>query len=382
MASTKQSTTIWKQADEAGVFRVAIAGDFLPAASVAPGVGSSWKSEAQAIGSYFQDVDMSLINLECAVDVGMLPARSKLGLGATFAGPGESLDYLLALKTELVSVANNHTYDYGEPGLESTFRALAKRNIRALGAGKSLGDAPDLQIRKTAYGFSIGFWAAARGLPELCSRKSIGIEPATLKRGRQALSALDSAGCQLKIALLHTGLEHTNYPDPADVRLMDSLATEGFDIVAACHSHRTSGYKLLRRSNGQPAFCFYGLGSLTSCIAYSEREQEGLLVVAHANSQGSLAAVDLRPVSLSSAGWAAIPEAKQAQTILDRIQFVAREITDNSFAANFYADTSKNVLSRQWRDVRVAFERGGFAGVIQKCARLRGRHLRRIVHQI
>ncbi|HEY2462107.1 MAG TPA: CapA family protein [Candidatus Acidoferrum sp.] len=381
MSKPNQGMAIWTQSDDA-VFRVAIAGDFLPAETVSPASGKTWESEAEIVSRYFEDVDTSLVNLECPVNVGLNPPRAKLGLGATFAGSAESLDYLVALKAEVASVANNHVYDYADPGVGSTVHCLAKRNINAIGYGRSLAESPSIHVRKTPSNFSIGFWAAARGLPELSTIKSIGIEPATLKRGQQAVVALESAGCSIKIALLHTGLEHTNYPDPDDVRLMDELAAEGFDVVAACHSHRTSGYRLIRRSNGKMAFCFYGLGSLTSCIAYSPLEREGLVLVVHANSSGTICAVDLRPVFLSPTGWATVPEPHQAKTILDRVQSISTEISGGSYAERFYADTSKNFFSRQWRDVKVAFKHGGLTGIAQKFSRIRGRHLRRFLHKL
>lgn len=359
--------------------RIAIAGDFLPAgALVLPSGG--WCEAARGLAAHFEDVDTSFVNLECALDVEKLPARPLAGLGQIVAAPSESLDYLAAIRSSVVSIANNHSYDFGTAGVERTRRALAERGITPLGAGQTLGSAPDVFIWQGPGNVRIGFWAAARASLDLATRSRAGVEPATLARAAQAQGALESAGAKFSIALLHAGCLRTNRPDPADERLMDEITKCGFGIVAASHSHRISGAKLFATERGAPSFCFYGLGSIASGYIASPLEREGLIVVPAFHSDGSLARVEARPVLLGETGFGQVPSPEESRIILGRFRSLSKEIADGSAKRLFYADLSRGLVRLHLRDASAAFRASGFRGLIRKAGRLRVRHVRRIVH--
>jgi hypothetical protein len=162
---------------------------------------------------------------------------------------------------------------------------------------------------------------------------------------------------------------------------MDSLAHEGFNLVAACHSHRTSGFAdIARQSSPYPAFCFYGLGSLSSGVIYSDLEREGLLALIGLNSEGRIASVEAKPIYLAGRGWGTIPTREQAESILGRFLAASREILDGSYEHGFYSDTGRHFLQAHWRDLSLAFNRAGLRGVLSKVRRLRMGHLRALLH--
>jgi hypothetical protein len=162
---------------------------------------------------------------------------------------------------------------------------------------------------------------------------------------------------------------------------MDSLARAGFDLIAACHSHRTSGFAdVARQSSPYPAFCFYGLGSLSSGVIYSELEREGLLALIGLNSEGRIASVEAKPIYLAGPGWGTIPTREQAESILSNFLAVSREILDGSYEHGFYSDAGRHFLRAQWRDLTLAFNRAGLRGVLSKVGRLRMGHLRTLFH--
>jgi poly-gamma-glutamate capsule biosynthesis protein CapA/YwtB (metallophosphatase superfamily) len=317
--------------------------------------------------------------LECPVDVGNSKARIKMAMGGNFCAPAEVLNFLSSVKTEIVGIANNHIYDYGKEGLERTKRAVLAKGMRPIGCGRTLRDAPDVMVWEGPARTRIGFWAAARGLSENGTRNASGVEAATRKRGLQALAEMKQRDAQLRVALIHAGLEHTNRPDPHDVAFMDSLATLGFDVVAAAHSHRISGYKVVIRPDGHPAFCFYGLGSLLSGIMYTPLEHEGMLVVVALDARGGIAKIESRPIQLEGAGWGVVPDLERGESISQRFLRCSEEIWDGSYKRLFYKDTGKNLLRRQFRDVQVAIRQGGLKGLTRKLSRLRMRHLQRLI---
>ncbi|HWO28139.1 MAG TPA: CapA family protein [Candidatus Acidoferrum sp.] len=370
---------LWQKENTESACKIGVAGDFLPAPDFKLPGECTWSSISGFIAPYFRDVDISVVNLECPVDVGNSKARMKMAMGGSFCAPAEVLNFLSAVKTGIVGIANNHIYDYGKEGLECTKRAVLAKKMVPIGCGRTLRDAPDVSVLEGPGRTRIGFWAAARGLSENGTRNASGVEAATRKRGLEALAEMKQQDTQLRVALIHAGLERTNRPDPHDVAFMDSLATLGFDVVAAAHSHRISGYKVVTRPDGSPAFCFYGLGSLLSGVMYTPLEREGILVVIALDARGGIAKVEGRPIQLEGAGWGVVPDLERGESISQRFLRCSAEISDGSYKRLFYEDTGKNLFRRQFRDLQVAVRQGGFKGLTQKLSRLRMRHLHRLL---
>lgn len=371
---------VWKDHHRTSVCRFGIAGDFLPAAGLCPANRESWSSQAKLVTPLFQDLQFSVINLESPLGVDGIAPKVKASLGDSFAAPIKSLDYLDPLKASVIGIANNHLYDYGTAGAERTFRSVQGR-FAVCGFGRTLQEHPVVCIREATGGVRIGIWAAARNLPDAAKLNSVGIEPATLDRAAQALAYMAAHRAQCRVAFLHAGTEGTNYPDPEDAELIEDLGEMGFDVIAACHSHRISGYKTVRGKNNGAAHCFYGLGSLSSGVFYSGFEREGILAAISLAANGTVCAVEARPVYLDERGWGTVPTANQSATILNRFHEVSASIRDGSYREAFYRDVSRDMMAMQWRDVRIAFQRAGLRGILKKLARMRPAHVRRLYHK-
>jgi hypothetical protein len=375
----RPALSLWKSASGGPVAaRIAIAGDFLPAGQLSFSAGDGWRDAACGVNGHFDDVDISFVNLECALGVESLPARRLSGLGQIVSAPVAALGYLDSIRSRAVGLANNHIYDFGHAGVECTRSALRRHGMAPLGAGRTLHAAPDVFIWCGPGDVRVGFWAAARASHDLATRKSVGVEPATVARASQAQKEIQSRGARFSIALLHAGCLRTNRPDPAEVDLMDAIAKSEFDIVAASHSHRISGAKLLDSPKASPAFCFYGLGSIVSGYIASPLEREGLIIVAGLNHRGDLANIEVRPVLLGQSGFGEIPSREAATTILERFRRLSDEIEDGSAKRLFYDDLSRGIVQLYLRDARAAFRESGIRGLAQKAGRARLRHLRRL----
>lgn len=369
---------LWKKSPNKVVTKIAIAGDFLPSCDLKMPDGSGWHDMADLVAPHFADVDVGIANLECPLGAANLSPKPKPGLGAHFTGPVPALEYLCALKVGVVGLANNHICDYSEKGAARTMFAIAEKNMAPIGVGKTLAESPHTAVWKGPDGASVGFWAAAQGLSELAS-KTPGVEPATLDRGAKAIDELKVRGARVNVALLHLGLERTNLPDPDDVSLMRSLCKSGFDVVAAAHSHRISGWERVDRGDRPNGFCFYGLGSLSSSILYSPLEREGLVAVIGLDDKGEIGSVEARPVHLTEEGWGTAPNASEAEEIEKRLIEISQAIHSGSFRNRFYQEISRGFFRRQFKDLRAAIRIAGLRGAFQKFGRLRKRHIKRII---
>jgi poly-gamma-glutamate capsule biosynthesis protein CapA/YwtB (metallophosphatase superfamily) len=372
---------LWEQGHEPSACTVAVAGDYLPAGSLQARDAATCIEMAQQARTLCEDADTALVNLESPVDVGGLTAPPNAGLGAVLSAPDEVLQYLTASRVHAVGLANNHIFDYGFAGFERTRDAVRRHGLVPLGCGKTLSDTPEVFVWESPAGVRVGFWAAANISGGPASAAKAGTDVASLQRGQMALALLKEQGAQCSIAFLHAGLEGTNYPEPADVELMDALAQAGFSLVTACHSHRISGHKLMKTRHGQAA-CFYGLGSISSGMMYSPLEREGIVAVISLNARGELIRISANPVRLSDSGWGVVPTPEQAETTLGRFLTVSAHIEDGSYRKRFHQDMGEGLFRRQLRDFSAAFRQAGVHGVWQKFSRVRFRHLSRAIHAV
>ena len=381
MQMSERGLVLWKSSDsEPIVTRVAIAGDFLPTGQLELARCGGWKGAARALAPHFDDVITTFVNLECALDTVGLAARKVVGLGQTVSAPAVCVEYLREVRSVAVGFANNHSHDFGPAGVERTRQALTDQDIALVGAGRTTADPPDVFVWQGAGDIRVGLWAAAKASHDFASRSRAGVESATLRRAKQALNSMKSQEVGFSIALLHAGVLRTNQPDPADVRLMDSMAAAGFDIVTASHSHRISGAKRAIVERARPAFCFYGLGSLVSGYVTCPLEREGIIAVAGLKSRGTLASLEVRPVFLDTSGFGQAPSLEISRTILDRFRELSAELADGSSKRLFYKETSQKAVKLYLRDARAAFRESGIWGLARKTGRIRMRHLRRLTH--
>jgi hypothetical protein len=383
MIANSNSMTLWESPQrEPVVARVAIAGDFLPAGELTIPDGTSWRELASSLAAHFDGVDASCVNLECVLDSEGLLARPLAGVGANVSANSKTLDYLAALRAQAIGVANNHSYDFGSTGVDRTRSVISHRGMVPLGAGRTLNDMPEVHVWQGPGDIRVGFWAAAKACADLATRRVLGVEPATVDRAQRALAEMKNRGARLCIALLHAGTMRTNRPDPEDVELIDCVASSGFHVVAASHSHRASGYRSIVTRTEVPSFCFYGLGSFVSGYISSPLEREGLIVVAGLNTRGDLANIEVRPVLLGASGFGQIPSAQMSSTIFERFRQLSVEIADGSFERLFYGDVSKHLVQFYLRDARTAFRQSGVRGLARKAGRIRMRHVRRLVRKV
>jgi Bacterial capsule synthesis protein PGA_cap len=364
------------------VSRIAIAGDFLPGGNLTLSAENEWVQPALRLEAQFDDIDTTFLNLEATLDTGGLAPRKLNGLGDIVSAPAAALDYLRAIRARAVGMANNHTYDFGDRGVERSRVAIEHCGLVGVGGDSQRLEQPDVFIWKEPDSVRVGFWAAARASSDTTADRERGVEPATVSRGQQAFKILQRRGANFCIALLHSGCMRTSRPEPEDLGLMNSLAQVGFDLVAASHSHRIAGYQRVQRAGRGDGFCFFGLGSLVSGYAKSEPEREGLIVVAGLDGKGALVTLEVRPVIIDATGFGTIPGAADFEMMVNRFQSLSAEISDGSYEDEFYREVSRGLGRLYARDIRAAFRAAGLRGLARKAGRVRMRHVKRFFRRV
>ena len=149
---------------------VAIAGDFLPAGTLSPAGHVGWGGRARELQEYFADVATTFANLEATLDSDSFIPRTLNGLGQVVSAPSASLECLEAIRSRAVGIANNHSYDFGNAGVQQTRDAIARRGMIPLGAGYSTSERPEVFVWEGPAGVRVGSWAAAKAARELAAK--------------------------------------------------------------------------------------------------------------------------------------------------------------------------------------------------------------------
>lgn len=197
-------------------------------------------------GSYFDQADLVIANLECAISARGEPWPSKV---IHLRAPVAAADALVAGGIDMVSVANNHALDFGQEGFADTLRLLDERQIAYFGGGADyaaahtprIADKNGLRIAFLSYvlpfssktTFSTREWAAGPHTPGLAIAVADDI-------GRDVASAKLDAN--LVVVVLHSGTEYRSRPIKAQRELAQAAIDAGATLVIESGPHVLQGY--------------------------------------------------------------------------------------------------------------------------------------------
>jgi len=111
----------------------------------------------------FQEADVRLCNLECAISDRGTPWSATLKV-FHFRSDAKNVAVLHAAQIDAVSLANNHVLDFSYEGLFDTLHHLEQAGIRFAGAGATLKEASDPIIWEV-QGKKLGFIAITDNEP-------------------------------------------------------------------------------------------------------------------------------------------------------------------------------------------------------------------------
>lgn len=159
---------------------------------------------------------------------------------------------------DIVTLANNHTLDYGTDALVDTAATLDGAGIKYVGAGANMERARQLQTIEVR-GNIIGFLAASRVYPDpdwVANSKKPGMvsgyDPSILLEEIKAAQDL----CDYLVVYVHWGIERNETPEEYQRSLGKKIIDAGADIVIGSHPHVLQGVEYY---NGKP-IC-YSLGN-------------------------------------------------------------------------------------------------------------------------
>lgn len=156
------------------------------------------------------------------------------------------------------SLANNHTFDYGQPGFASTLSSMAEADITAFGHPSIVATSSVTVIPGTGVKVGVVAIHTLYGDPDSNELDT-------------AFGVLDTQA-DFKVAYIHWGDEYTNYPNSRQKALAKNLVNRGIDLIIGHHPHVIQSIELVE---GVPVL--YSLGNLVFDQYFSEETQMGYI---------------------------------------------------------------------------------------------------------
>lgn len=204
-----------------------------------------------------QSADITLVNNEFTYSDRGEPLEGK---EYTFRAEPQRVSQLETFGADIVSLGNNHVYDYGAEALVDTMDTLDAAGIPYVGAGNNLEEAEEIQYF-IINGRKIAFVSATQiEKYSNYTKEATADEPGVLKTLDPArfLAVIEEAEkySDYVIAYVHWGLEGLLYPQEDQKQLAERYIAAGADLIIGNHSHRLQGMEYI---HGVPVF--YGLGN-------------------------------------------------------------------------------------------------------------------------
>ena len=177
----------------------------------------------------------------------------------TFCGDPDNVSYLKDLGVDIVGLANNHTFDFGEESFLDTLETLEKAEIPYVGAGRNIERAA-APVYLEAGGFTIAYVAASRAEYTIYTPEATETEPGILwcydyARFLESIREA-AANADYVIALPHWGVEHSTVLEDEQISGAHACIDAGADAVIGAHPHILQGIEYYE---GKPIL--YSLGN-------------------------------------------------------------------------------------------------------------------------
>jgi poly-gamma-glutamate synthesis protein (capsule biosynthesis protein) len=262
--------------------------------------------------------DLTIANLEGALSDQITPPAEPQTM--LFVGSGRFVEGLRCAGVDGISLANNHSRNFGGTGISHTLALLNEAGISAFGAGMDLAQArqPALfEVQGVRFAFlgydAVSYYYAA-------DEGRAGTAPADT-----TLIAADIAAAHeqadVVLTYFHWGVEYTHHPSAQQEDLAHQAVEAGADIVLGNHPHWVQG---LERYQGVPII--YSIGNFVFDQRLSLETRQG--VIAHLVFRGPrLVQLRLQAIQIEEYYKPVLLPPAAAQEVYRQMQEVSPEWT-------------------------------------------------------
>lgn len=291
---------------------------------------------------YLNGLDLVIANLESPLTN---KSSSLVCKAIHLKGDPQGVEILKLLNIGMVSLANNHLFDYGRKGAEDTVKILDENNIKHFGYKNNSNYIDVKNERLNFHGFccysaNASGYGVGNGVIPLHKRKVTDV----LKGHTEGLNILS----------IHWGDENNHYPRFEFVEFIKELANSHDFVLHGHHPHVLQGFQRFNNSHigySLGNFCFSDLVSIFSKdIKVTQNEQNKTSVIWELSIEDSKV-VDSRlvPTKILSDGHIKVLNGKEKEIVLNNIRSYSDALT---FEENEYNLIRKKSYTKELDDNR------------------------------
>lgn len=235
--------------------KILVAGDYCPIERVCQSIiNKEYESIFSNIRSYVQNADLSIVNLECPVCLRDYEPIKKQGPNLQIKTKN-AVDALKYAGFDIVTLANNHIYDYGKNGLDDTIRVCHESGLEVVGAGTNIKDAERV-FYKSVGSKTLGIINCCEHEFSIATEEKAGANPLNPINQYYAIQEAKKIADYV-IIIVHGGHEYFQLPSLRMKETYRFFIDSGADAVINHHQHCFSGSEIYKNKP-----IYYGLGNL------------------------------------------------------------------------------------------------------------------------
>lgn len=299
---------------------ITMVGDIIPSRHVAErmaehGVDFPFKRIAPRL----QGADIIFGDLECPLSDLQEPPTS----GTTFIAPSSTIKGLKLLGLDIVSLANNHSTDFGVQGFMDTVELLQANDIKYVGGGRDYREAHSpvvMESRGVRFAFinynsikeSIDPGENGPGVAWVNLPPYYEVNPEQIKKIEEDIEKAKKES-DFVIACFHWSKEYAYYPSSSMVDLAHTACDAGADMVVGQHPHTIQALEFY---DGK--FIAYDLGNFIFDQRFSEQVRQGVILKCRFEGN-TLTGVEFVPYRINDDCQPVALEGEAGQPLLDRL---------------------------------------------------------------
>lgn len=207
-----------------------------------------------------ESADIAVANQETMI------GGKELGLSSypLFNSPFEIGNALKDAGIDIVTLANNHTMDKGEPAIQNALSYWDQIEMPYTGAFRSFEDREEIRtLTKNDITFSfLAYSYGTNGMP-VPEDKPYLINLIDLPLIQQDVNNAKALSDVIVVSM-HWGNEYESLPNTAQLELAHELSNMGVDIIIGHHPHVLQPMDWIERPDGSKTFVMYSLGNFLS----------------------------------------------------------------------------------------------------------------------
>ncbi len=295
-------------------------GDIIPGRKVAMKMAShGFLYPFAAVAPYIRDADLVYADLECPLSDRYKPPYT----GTDFIAPSGTVEGLKACGIDVVSLANNHSTNFGTAAFTDTLDLLRKNGIAYVGGGRNAEEAYralSLDVKGTRITF-LSYNAIAGSINATSQRPGAAWfdmwpyaadDPEDLAAMQEAVrKAKRESG--FVVVGFHWSEEYKRLPNPSMRRVAHAACEAGADMVIGTHPHCIQSLEWYKGS-----FIAYSLGNFVFDQMFADHTRQGIIL--RCRLVGSeLTEVELLPYLIQDYCRPVVLDPGSARSIIDSL---------------------------------------------------------------